>query len=46
MKKTDANHWEKSGARFDLCTVYGHMDIHTPTRYQVLPNAQDVGFLV
>ena len=27
----DANHWEKcdhSGARFDLCTVYGH--IHQP----------------
>ena len=27
--KRDANHWEKgdhSGARFDLCTVYGHMD--------------------
>ena len=32
MKKRDANHWEKgdhSGARFDLCTVYGH--IHTNT---------------
>ena len=28
LKKRDANHWEKgdhSGARFDLCTVYGHI---------------------
>ena len=27
LKKRDENHWEKgdhSGARFDLCTVYGH----------------------
>ena len=28
LKKRDENHWEKgdhSGARFDLCTVYGHI---------------------
>ena len=28
MKKSDENHWEEgdhSGARFDLCTVYGHI---------------------
>ena len=33
MKKRDANHWEKgdhSGARLDLCTVYGH--IHQQVR--------------
>ena len=24
MKKRDANHWEKSGAKFGLCTV-GHI---------------------
>ena len=32
MKKRDANHWEKgdhSGARFDLCTVYGHIHQHS-----------------
>ena len=32
VKKRDANHLEKgdhSGARFDLCTVYGHIHQHT-----------------
>ena len=32
LKKRDANHWEKgdhSGARFDLCTVYGHIHQHS-----------------
>ena len=31
LKKRDANHWGKgdhSGARFDLCTVYGHIHQH------------------
>ena len=34
LKKRDANHWEKgdhSGARFDLCTVYGHMFLTPPS---------------
>ena len=33
MKKRDANHWEKGdhlGARFDLCTMYGHILQHYP----------------
>ena len=35
LKKRDANHWEKgdhSGARFDLCTVYGHIHQHYKQR--------------
>ena len=35
LKNRDANHWEKgdhSGARFDLCTVYGHIHQHFPER--------------
>ena len=34
VKKRDANHWEKgdhSGARFDLCIVYGHIHQQTAT---------------
>ena len=30
-KKRDANHWKKgdhSGARFDLCTMYGYIHQH------------------
>ena len=45
MKKGDANHWEKgdhSGARFDLCTVYGH--IHQQLDYNLMPLV--VGFLL
>ena len=33
LGEKDANHWEKgdhSGARFDLCTVYGHIHQHFP----------------